>query len=334
MPENSTPAYNNAICADFCPKEPDLCTTGHRRFLFAVNNNTPTARLFSTIDDWLQASAQADSAAHPDCHVQPRYLFSDYSAIQRLWPFGKQFYEITLLSAFPAEGQETSGPALVFVGPGRVFSPLRDKRGKGFSLYFTPRFLPAAADRPEAALALFDAGAEPVCPVSKAVFDDLWRVMEMMWQELHHPGPEPQAFVLQQLLGILLYKCQLAVGQPVEIARRVSRAAQLAAKFRQLLDRHFLTHRTVAEFARLMDITPGHLNDSVKDSTGLSASAFISARLLEEAQKMLAHTDEDVARIGEKLQFANPSHFGKFFKKATGETPLSYRKKARSGSQS
>lgn len=301
------------------------------RILFTVNNYTPAARIYSNIGDWLQASGQADSAAHPDCHVQPRYLFSDYGAVQDLWPFSKQFYEISLLSACPSEGQEAPGPAVVFVAPGRVFSPLRDKRGKGFSLYFTPRFLPANSEMPEAALALFNTDTDPVFPLEKSVFDDLWRVMDMMWQELHQPDTDHSTFVLQRLLNILLYKCQIAVGKPADIIRRVPRAAQLTARFLQLLDRHFLTHRTVTDFARLMDITPGHLNDSVKDCTGTSASAFISARLLEEAQKMLANTDEDVARIGEKLQFANPSHFGKFFKKATGQTPLGYRKKARLG---
>jgi transcriptional regulator GlxA family with amidase domain len=46
-----------------------------------------------------------------------------------------------------------------------------------------------------------------------------------------------------------------------------------------------------------------------------------------EARRLLAHTDDSVAAIGESLGFSESTNFGKFFEARTGERPGAFRKR-------
>ncbi|MBL7802145.1 MAG: AraC family transcriptional regulator [Saprospiraceae bacterium] len=296
-----------------------------------MKNFTPAANAFSSIAEWLRASQQGDVPAEQDFALLPRYPFSDYRGVQALLPFSKQFYEITLLQRFPVDATEERGPAVIFVAPAQVFSPLREACGRGFTFYFTAGFLPASGEEADRLLSFFQQGENPVQPLNPGVFDELFRLGEIMLADAQNPFDKYRRAVLQHLLTVFLYKCHAASDRPVVPSEKPSRALEIANEFRRLVELHFHSCHSVTDFARLMDLTPGHLNDSVKDSTGKNASGIIARRILEEARKMLQYSEEDVAAISDKLHFANPSHFGKFFKKATGETPLGYRRRVNKG---
>nr|WP_296377757.1 MULTISPECIES: helix-turn-helix domain-containing protein [unclassified Pseudonocardia] len=44
-----------------------------------------------------------------------------------------------------------------------------------------------------------------------------------------------------------------------------------------------------------------------------------------EAKRLLAHTDLPVAAVGRRLGFTEPTNFGKFFARLTGQTPGAFR---------
>ncbi|PUZ27491.1 transcriptional regulator, AraC family [Chitinophaga costaii] len=100
----------------------------------------------------------------------------------------------------------------------------------------------------------------------------------------------------------------------------------LVRRYRQLVSEHFLVYRQVADYAALLHVTPNHLNRTIKDHTGQTASDMIAAMQLQEARSLLRYTDLSAAEIAYHLSFNDPSSFSRFFRKATGETPLDYRK--------
>lgn len=53
---------------------------------------------------------------------------------------------------------------------------------------------------------------------------------------------------------------------------------------------------------------------------------WIDRALVREAKVLLHHTAMPVAEVAEKLGFATPSFFIRFFRQQTGHTPLQYRK--------
>lgn len=81
----------------------------------------------------------------------------------------------------------------------------------------------------------------------------------------------------------------------------------------------------VNEVSAALNVSPQSLNAIVKKASGKSASELIAEQVLLEAKRYLIHTDKTVSEIAFSLDFTDPSHFVKHFKKATGETPQAFR---------
>ncbi len=73
--------------------------------------------------------------------------------------------------------------------------------------------------------------------------------------------------------------------------------------------------------------SPQNLNAICRKMSGKSASELITEQVVLEAKRYLLHTDKNVSEIAFTLNFSDPSHFVKYFKKSTGETPQSFRSK-------
>ncbi|HPA24769.1 MAG TPA: helix-turn-helix domain-containing protein, partial [Candidatus Cloacimonas sp.] len=58
---------------------------------------------------------------------------------------------------------------------------------------------------------------------------------------------------------------------------------------------------------------------------GKTAGAWINEMLLLESKVRLQDKSQSIAQIAYDLNFSDPSHFGKFFKKHTGASPLEYK---------
>jgi AraC family transcriptional activator of pobA len=76
----------------------------------------------------------------------------------------------------------------------------------------------------------------------------------------------------------------------------------------------------------LLNVTPNHLNKSVKSSTGKSATKWIEETILLEAKYLLFQTTLSVSEIAMQVGHEDHSYFSRFFKKHEGLTPVQYRK--------
>ncbi|MEU7145090.1 helix-turn-helix transcriptional regulator [Nocardia sp. NPDC046473] len=60
-------------------------------------------------------------------------------------------------------------------------------------------------------------------------------------------------------------------------------------------------------------------------AAGVGAKEFIDRRLILEAKRLLAHSDQTAARIADRLGFSSATHFSKYFHQRTGQTPIAFR---------
>jgi len=100
-------------------------------------------------------------------------------------------------------------------------------------------------------------------------------------------------------------------------------------RFKLLLEKNFIEKKAVGEYAAMIGITPGHLNDTVQKDTGKTASEIIHERIILEARRLLYHSEKSVKEIAYALNYDDPSYFVKFFKTHTGSTPEHFRKTIR-----
>jgi AraC-like DNA-binding protein len=81
----------------------------------------------------------------------------------------------------------------------------------------------------------------------------------------------------------------------------------------------------VAKLAEVAGLSVFHFSRSFKDSTGMTPHAFVVARRIERARKLLAETGLPLAEIAAKTGFSDQGHLARQFRKINGTTPRAYR---------
>ncbi len=83
-----------------------------------------------------------------------------------------------------------------------------------------------------------------------------------------------------------------------------------------------ISHDAVAWEARM---SPAHFSRIFKKVMGLSYQDYLNSRRITKAKNLLRTSAQSVTEIAVSLGFADPTGFGRIFKKLTSQTPSAYR---------
>jgi AraC family transcriptional regulator, transcriptional activator of pobA len=129
-------------------------------------------------------------------------------------------------------------------------------------------------------------------------------------------------------LWVLLNECKKIYDEAVkklEKPEKVKPSKQLFDNFQHLVACNLQQYSKVEEFAEMLFVTPNHLTQSIKETSGKSPKAFITERRIFEAKALLLNRINTISEISYLLNFSEPTHFTKFFKKETSLTPNEFR---------
>ncbi|MEV8530153.1 helix-turn-helix transcriptional regulator [Streptomyces sp. NPDC052000] len=96
-------------------------------------------------------------------------------------------------------------------------------------------------------------------------------------------------------------------------------------RFRDAVEKDFTRTRRVEDYARTLGYSARTLSRATLATAGLGAKEFIDRRVVLEAKRLLAHTDQTAARIANHLGFPSATHFSKYFHQRTGQSPIAFR---------
>lgn len=99
----------------------------------------------------------------------------------------------------------------------------------------------------------------------------------------------------------------------------------LFLKFMKLITENFARHHDITFYADKLAVTSIYLSRIVKRFSGQTVKNHVDRLLIMEASYLLTTTDAPISIIAEKLNFANPASFSKFFTKHKGTSPREYR---------
>ena len=120
--------------------------------------------------------------------------------------------------------------------------------------------------------------------------------------------------------------CEIeSVYKPLAGSKQTA-AISITNKFKAQLFANIRTKHRVGDYASLLNITPNHLNKSVKTITGKSPTKWIDETLVLEAKVLLYQTDLPINALASEIGVFDPSYFSRLFKKYEGITPLEFRK--------
>jgi AraC-like DNA-binding protein len=105
----------------------------------------------------------------------------------------------------------------------------------------------------------------------------------------------------------------------------LSRARYISFHFRELVQKHHISHKTISYYSSELRISDNYLNKCVKDATGKPPKQWINEISILHSQILLQDQSRDVAGIAFELNYQSPSYFARLFKKVTGYSPSEYR---------
>ncbi|MFE8991388.1 helix-turn-helix transcriptional regulator [Streptomyces collinus] len=91
------------------------------------------------------------------------------------------------------------------------------------------------------------------------------------------------------------------------------------------MEKNFARTRRVEDYAEALGYSSRTLSRATLASVGLGAKEVIDRRVVLEARRLLAHSDQTAARIAGRLGFSSATHFSKFFHQRTGQSPIAFR---------
>jgi len=261
-------------------------------------------------------------------------LYSSVGLTSSMGPLRSEFYRVGLTLRGTCDVQlglehYTHQPGTVnCTYPNQIFSKSNiSKDIFGYYLMFNPTFLEplVAAGKIADEFPFFNYAGVPFFRLSPPGVRQIETLALSINQELQADKAGKETAIRLYLHLALLELKKSYQEQRLGSYSGVPETTALVMKFRKLVGQHYLEWQQVADYARLLYVTPNHLNRTVKEVTGRTASAHIAEMILLEAKSLLQYTDLPVAEIAWRLQFSEPSSFHRFFKKGTGKTPAEYK---------
>jgi AraC family transcriptional regulator, transcriptional activator of pobA len=104
-----------------------------------------------------------------------------------------------------------------------------------------------------------------------------------------------------------------------------TRAEQITSHYLELIEKHFLTQKSVKAYANMLNITSKHLSETIKATTQKSALSFIHARIIKEIVYLLTYTHCSLKQIAAALNFSTQTTCSRFFRQYYKISPKQYR---------
>lgn len=218
------------------------------------------------------------------------------------------------------------GPKVVYIKPDSIFSITINRRAKGWLICFTEDFFSLRYNNNVLyQFAFLKEAAIFFLWLSHELAEKWSRLLLLVHQEMNNltKGYEK---VIRSYLNILLFDIDRKFSNTSDYNTSTNTNNRLV-QFEKLVDEHFVQHKTPSWYAASLHITPNYLNKLCRENKHSTSGELIRKRIITEARRLLYYTALSVAEIAYELGFDNPSYFITFFKKNTGYTPESFRKK-------
>lgn len=162
--------------------------------------------------------------------------------------------------------------------------------------------------------------------ISSTQMEECMILYHSMRKKLEQPGYKFKLEAIAGYLQVFFYNgCQWLLEYDRQQVRKVeSRQEKLFEAFLELVQTHYREHRNMCFYAEKLCLTPKYLSQVIWEVSDRHAPDWIRDYVILEAKALLKSGEYTVQQVGDFLNFANASFFGKYFKAAVGCTPRQY----------
>jgi len=213
----------------------------------------------------------------------------------------------------------------LIVPAGQVFSYEKYEVNKGYIANFDDKFLIGKFGNSDLVkeFEFLNVWANPVIKPNQTLSRSIKNTLNRILTEYSINGLNNKSIIQSYFIAAL---CELSHAYKPLSKSTSTAAINLTNQFKQLIHKHIKELHKPTDYAKLLTISPNHLNKTVKEVTGKTATACIEEILITEAKVLLIQTKETINSIATELGILDQSYFSRLFKKLEGKTPLQFRK--------
>ncbi|SHH23588.1 AraC-type DNA-binding protein [Chryseolinea serpens] len=211
--------------------------------------------------------------------------------------------------------------AVFVMRPGQVHQHTLKARSAGYLIEFKPDFY-HPHDK-VSAQPLRKASAVNWHPLDASRFNKLFPLLTYIFEE-YTEKQEGYGEVIKANLGIFFIELVRQNSKPPSTPVN-SYAQERLEDFLELLETHIASHKQVADYGEMMNLSPYQLNAITKATLGKTCSELINEHIILESKRYLLATSNQVNQVAYHLGYEDVSYFIRFFKKHTGHSPEAFR---------
>lgn len=222
---------------------------------------------------------------------------------------------------------------IYFTNPGHIKSFYVDSCENAYMINFTESFLSQYLSK-----SIYEdydfllAETLAAKTMSKELFDQISFYYKQIENEIAYPEKE-KFKVVASLLGIIFQKLKTHLWPNYNALEEGKRSSQIVTEFKQILDDCFKLNNEfkcknpspkVELFSTEIGLHPNYLSSVIKSKTGRTISDWVNERKILLAKLLLTEGLLTTKLVAYELEFNEPTHFSRFFKKHCKQTPSDY----------
>jgi len=217
--------------------------------------------------------------------------------------------------------------ALLFVNPKVILKPCETIEGQ--LIHFNKDFYCIEIHDQEVACdgILYNNVFEiPFIALDEMQSKEIREIIKEIQIEMEHADTGTEE-MLRTLLKLIILKSTRIWKQQHQLADNSQQSdVQFLRKFSKLVEQHYKTRHTVADYAELLFVTPKNLSKKIGLISKSTPNDIIKDRIMLESKRLLAHTTMTVKEIAYSLNYDDDAYFIRFFTRQAGLSPVSFRK--------
>ncbi|AYA77489.1 hypothetical protein DOE78_19810 [Bacillus sp. Y1] len=130
----------------------------------------------------------------------------------------------------------------------------------------------------------------------------------------------------QDIISSILQTVVIKVTRLLQNANHHPSLSSVCLEVKKYIEDNFRQELTLNDLANLVYVSPYHLGHVFKEEVGLPPIQYMIQCRIEEAKRLLEHSDLSVREIALLIGYENANYFNLLFKKMTGSPPGKFRR--------
>ena len=212
--------------------------------------------------------------------------------------------------------------SVFFMRPGQVHQLVIKKGSRGYLLEFKHAFY---REREQGHPLLRSASGESMSVFSLHRFQKILYTLNAILEEYTAKETGFMQAIQAHLDNFFIALARNPSGAKLSDGINSKHSQQQFDKLTQLIESNIASHKSVAQYADMLNLSVYQLNAITRSTVGKTTSELIDEYIILEAKRYLLATTSQISQIAFHLGYDDASYFSRFFRKHTGHTPEAFR---------